>query len=558
MSDIIRDLIVAKVQSALDEARSGGVLHLDTVPPIAVEHPANPDHGDFATSLPLRLARATRINPMRLAEDLVGLIPPGEEIEEVWAAAPGFINFRLRDEWLAGQVERIREVGQGYGSVSTGSGQSVIVEFVSVNPTGPVHVGHTRGAVLGSTLARVMEAAGYSVTREYYVNDAGSQMEAFYGSVLARYQQALGKEAQLPANGYVGAYVMDLAKEIVEEEGDRFLASDSEDAPEDLGRIAREKMVQLIKQDLSHIRVEFDNWFSEESLYATGEYEKVMEMLRQDNHIVRRDGAQMFASTLLDEDKDFVLVRSTGAPTYFASDIAYHYNKFHQRGFELAVNIWGADHQGHVARMKAAASAMGVDPDRLVIMISQMVALRRGSEVLKASKRAGEFITLRELVDEVGSDACRYFFLARTPATQMEFDLELAKKESSENPVYYVQYGHARIAGILGNARDQSTDWSSGDVSMLTDPSELALIRKMVQLPELVESMARTLEPHHLPHYALELATAFHWFYENCRVLSSDPKDYSMTLARLKLVEAAQIVLARTLDLMDMSTPERM
>ena len=410
MSDIIRDLIVAKVQSALDEARSGGVLHLDTVPPIAVEHPANPDHGDFATSLPLRLARATRINPMRLAEDLVGLIPPGEEIEEVWAAAPGFINFRLRDEWLAGQVERIREVGQGYGSVSTGSGQSVIVEFVSVNPTGPVHVGHTRGAVLGSTLARVMEAAGYSVTREYYVNDAGSQMEAFYGSVLARYQQALGKEAQLPANGYVGAYVMDLAKEIVEEEGDRFLASDSEDAPEDLGRIAREKMVQLIKQDLSHIRVEFDNWFSEESLYATGEYEKVMEMLRQDNHIVRRDGAQMFASTLLDEDKDFVLVRSTGAPTYFASDIAYHYNKFHQRGFELAVNIWGADHQGHVARMKAAASAMGVDPDRLVIMISQMVALRRGSEVLKASKRAGEFITLRELVDEVGSDACRYFF----------------------------------------------------------------------------------------------------------------------------------------------------
>ena len=558
MSDIIRDLIVAKVQSALDEARSGGVLHLDTVPPIAVEHPANPDHGDFATSLPLRLARATRINPMRLAEDLVGLIPPGEEIEEVWAAAPGFINFRLRDEWLAGQVERIREVGQGYGSVSTGSGQSVIVEFVSVNPTGPVHVGHTRGAVLGSTLARVMEAAGYSVTREYYVNDAGSQMEAFYGSVLARYQQALGKEAQLPANGYVGAYVMDLAKEIVEEEGDRFLASDSEDAPENLGRIAREKMVQLIKQDLSHIRVEFDNWFSEESLYATGEYEKVMEMLRQDNHIVRRDGAQMFASTLLDEDKDFVLVRSTGAPTYFASDIAYHYNKFHQRGFELAVNIWGADHQGHVARMKAAASAMGVDPDRLVIMISQMVALRRGSEVLKASKRAGEFITLRELVDEVGSDACRYFFLARTPATQMEFDLELAKKESSENPVYYVQYGHARIAGILGNARDQSTDWSSGDVSMLTDPSELALIRKMVQLPELVESMARTLEPHHLPHYALELATAFHWFYENCRVLSSDPKDYSMTLARLKLVEAAQIVLARTLDLMDMSTPERM
>ena len=556
MSDIIKDLIVAKVQSALEQARSGGVLRLDTVPPIAVEHPSKLENGDFATSLPLRLARATQINPMKLAEELVGLITPGEEVEEVWAAAPGFINFRLRDDWLAKQVENIRETGQTYGSVNTGSGQSVIVEFVSVNPTGPVHVGHTRGAVLGSSLARVMEAAGYSVTREYYVNDVGSQMEAFYGSVLARYQQALGKEAELPANGYAGAYVMDLAKEIIDEEGDRFLDSGSDSG--DLGRIAREKMLRLIKEDLGHIRVEFDNWFSEGSLYASGEYDKVMEMLQRDNYILSREGAQWFASTLLGEDKDNVLVRSTGAPTYFASDIAYHHNKFHQRGFDLAVNIWGADHQGHVPRMKAAAEAMGIDRDRLVIMVSQMVALKRGQEVVKASKRAGEFITLRELVDEVGADACRYFFLARTPSTQMEFDLELAKKESSENPVYYVQYGHARISGILRNAMEQGIDWSSGDVSMLTDPSELALIRKMVLLPELVESMARTLEPHHLPHYALELATAFHWFYENCRVLSSNPDDYPMTLARLKLAEAAKIVLSRSLTLMDMSTPERM
>ena len=356
----------------------------------------------------------------------------------------------------------------------------------------------------------------------------------------------------------MGSYVMDLARDIVAQEGNRFLAMSQEDALRELGRIAREKMVQLIKEDLSHIRVEFDNWFSEETLYQGGDYEKAMNLLRQGDFILEREGAQWFASTALGEDKDNVVVRSTGAPTYFASDIAYHYNKFLQRGYDLAINVWGADHQGHVPRMKAAIAAVGLKPERLSIIISQMVTLKRGQEAVRVSKRAGEFITLRELVDEVGADACRYFFLARTPATQMEFDLELAKKESSENPVYYVQYGHARIAGIVRNAREGDIDWSGGDVSLLKDPTELALIRKMVLLPELVESMARTLEPHHLPHYALDLSTAFHWFYENCRVLSSDPADYSLTLARLKLVEAAQIVLSRILYLMGMEAPEQM
>ena len=558
MGRIIRDFIVEKIQNAVEDARREGILHLDTLPPIAVEHPSNPQHGDFATSLPLRLARATRINPMKIAEELVKLVSPGEEIDQVWAAAPGFINFRLREEWLAGQVEAIREAGQSYGNLQVGAGETVIVEFVSVNPTGPVHVGHTRGAVLGSALSRVLEAAGYSVTREYYINDAGSQMNAFYGSVYARYKQVLGHEAELPSNGYMGSYILDLAQEVVAEEGDRFLAMSEEDAMRELGRIGREKMVRLIRDDLGQIRVEFDNWFSEGTLYDGGEYERAMNMLRQGEYILERDGAQWFASTALGEDKDNVLVRSTGAPTYFASDIAYHRNKFLQRGYDQAINIWGADHQGHVPRMKAAVTALGIDPKRLTIMISQMVTLKRGQEVVRASKRTGEFITLRELADEVGADACRYFFLSRTPETQMEFDLELAKKESSENPVYYVQYGHARIFGILGNARERGIEWSQGDVSLLVDPTELALIRKMALLPELVESMARTLEPHHLPHYALDLATALHWFYENCRVLSSDPADYPLTLARLKLVEAAQIVLSRTLDLMGMEAPERM
>ena len=558
MAAIIRDLMVEKIRQAVERARKDGILHLETLPDIAVEHPSNPEHGDFATSLPLRLARASRVTPMKIAEDLVSLVPPGQEVEQVWAAPPGFINFRLRDSWLADQVETIRRDGQRYGAVDAGAGRNVIVEFVSVNPNGPVHVGHTRGAVLGSALARVLEAAGYSVTREYYINDAGSQMEAFYGSVYARYRQALGQEAQLPPNGYVGSYIVDLAQQIVAEEGDRFLSMGQEDGLKELGGIAREKMVQLIKEDLRHVRVEFDNWFSEASLYRGDEYEEARDILRQGNYITEREGAEWFASTALGEDKDNVLVRSTGAPTYLASDIAYHYNKFIRRGYDQAINIWGADHQGHVPRMKAAVTALGVEPERLTIMISQMVTLKRGQEVVRASKRTGEFITLRELVDEVGADACRYFFLARTPSTQMEFDLELAKKESSENPVYYVQYAHARIASILSNAREGGIDWIQGDLALLKDPSELALIRKMVLLPELVESMARTLEPHHLPHYALELSTAFHWFYENCRVLSSDPADELLTLARLKLVEAAQIVLARTLYLMDMEAPERM
>jgi arginyl-tRNA synthetase len=283
-----------------------------------------------------------------------------------------------------------------------------------------------------------------------------------------------------------------------------------------------------------------------------------MELLREKNYLAQRENALWFTSSLLGDEKDNVVVRSTGEPTYFASDIAYHYNKFIKRGFYHVVNIWGADHQGHVPRMKAAVAALGIDPDALTVLISQLVTLKRGTEMVRASKRAGEFVTLRELVEEVGIDACRYFFLSRSSSAQMEFDLELAKKESTENPVYYIQYAHARNVNILNLARSRNIDWSQGDVTLLNDPNELNLVRTMIRLPELVEQMARALEPHHLPHYALELATAFHWFYENCRVVSADPEDNEITLARLKLVESAQIVFRRTLELMSMSAPERM
>ena len=555
---LLIDTIQQLVADALETARKENLLQLETIPEIQVERPGNSSHGDFATNLPLRLARATRINPLELAQSLSDRISTGEVIDRVEAANPGFINFYLKESWLQEQVEVVRQAGNEFGNTHSGAGRKIMVEFVSVNPTGPVHVGHTRGAVLGSTLANILAAAGYDVTREYYVNDAGNQMQLFYRSVLAAYKITLGQAAEMPDKGYEGEYIFDLAKEIAESEGTKFLDRNEEQSLTEIGDIGRNKMVDSIRDDLSGIGVEFDNWFSERTLFQGGEYDTAIELLRDNDYLSEREGAMWFNSTMLGDEKDNVVVRSSGEPTYFASDIAYHYNKFVQRGYDLVVDIWGADHQGHVPRMKSAVEALGIERDRLTVLISQMVTLKSEGEVLRVSKRTGNLVTLRELAEEVGTDACRFFFLARTPSTQMEFDLELAKKESAENPVYYVQYAHARNSSILSLARERNIDWSQGDVSLLTHPAELELIRAILQFPELVNQMAKDLEPHHLPHYATELANSFHNFYENCRVVSSNEEDVAVTAARLKLVESAQIVLHRSLDLMGMSSPERM
>ena len=555
---LVKDTIVKAVADALERAHRDGVLNVDTVPLIEVERPNNPDHGDFATNLPLRLARAARSNPLELAEAIAARVETGPEIASVASAPPGFINFRLSDRWLQEQVEVVRSAGDAFGAAQIGQGRKVMVEFVSVNPTGPVHVGHTRGAVLGSALANALAAAGYDVTREYYVNDAGSQMEAFYRSVWVRYQQALGREAELPDNGYQGDYIADIAADIIQSEGDRYLELNDAAAIRGIGDVAREQMISVISEDLSAIGVDFDNWFSERQLFQDKDYDRAMERLREGGHLAERSGALWFNSIALGDDRDNVVVRSSGEPTYFASDIAYHFNKFDRRGFERVIDIWGADHQGHVPRMKAAVIALGMEPENLTVLISQMVTLKRGDETVRASKRTGDFITLRELVDEVGVDACRYFFLARSPSTQMEFDMELATRESSENPVYYVQYAHARNASILKLAAERNIDYSNGDVTLLDSAYELSLIRTMLRLPELIVQVAENLEPHHLPHYAMELATAFHHFYENCRVVSADAADNDITLARLKLVSAAQVAFRRTLTLMGMSAPDRM
>ena len=551
---LIRDMLA----NALAEAQASG--QLPSAPPIdvPVEHPSSADHGDYASSLPLRLARSLRMNPLEIANRLVPLIPASDALARVWVEPPGFINFALEPRWLAGQVETVLEEGAAFGNVALGEGESVQVEFVSINPTGPIHVGHARGGVLGDVLARVLDAAGFSVTREYYFNDAGNQMDNFYGSLYARYQQVLGRAAELPQGGYVGEYMVDVAKEIADEEGDRLLDLPEEQAIEELGRIGLGKMMRGIQSDMERLRIDFDVWFREHTLYSDGQYEKAMDTLARNNHLADREGATWFVSTALGEDKDNVLVRGSGVPTYFAADVAYHYNKFVERGFSRVIDVWGADHQGHVSRMKAAIGAMGIDPDRLTIIIHQLVTLKRGQQILRASKRAGEVITLQELLDEVGTDPCRYFFLARSPDSQMEFDLELAKKNSNENPVFYVQYAHARVASILNLAAENGIDHGEGDVSLLTDPAELALIRKILELPELIESMAVKLEPHHLPHYSQDLATAFHWFYQQCRVVSTTPGDEAITRARLKLVQASAIALRRTLSLMGMEAPEKM
>jgi len=552
---MIKDEIAELLRQAANEAQLRNLLPPLAMPEIIVERPQNPEHGDYASPLALKLARAARMNPLTIAQSLVSLIQLPTGIEKIAVAAPGFINFSLRSDWLTRQVEEIMGAGEDYGNLDLGKGVQVQVEFVSVNPTGPLHVGHGRGAILGSTLANVLSAMGYKVVREYYINDAGSQMEAFYRSLYARYQQELGSAVEMPFEGYFGLYMIDLAREIVAQEGDRFLAMPSTEAVRELGQIGMEKVLHSIKADLELLGVTFDVWFSERSLFDHGQYDRAMALLGEKGHVSKKEGAVWFVSTALGEDKDNVLVRSDDSATYFASDIAYHYNKFIERGFDKVINIWGADHQGHVSRVKAVMGALGIDPERLQIIIAQMVALKRGEEMIKVSKRTGELVTLRELVDEVGVDACRFFFLSRSADSQMDFDLELAKRQSTDNPVYYVQYAHARISSIMRLSQEKGIDYRQGDTSLLATEPELELVRKMLQLPEVVEMVVSTLEPHHLSYYATDMATTFHDFYEKCRVVSDDE---ALTRARLKLVAAAKIVLAKTLRLMGMSAPERM
>jgi len=552
---MLKDKLSDLIAQAVEKAQQAAALPEAPLPEANMERPQNPEHGDYASSIPLKLARSMKMNPLNIAKQLVEFISETAEIESISVAPPGFINITLKDDWLAQQVETVLEAGESFGDIDLGKKSRVQIEFVSINPTGPLHVGHGRGAILGSTLSNVFSAAGYDMQREYFFNDAGSQMMAFRNSLYARYQQCLGVEVEMPTEGYFGSYMIDLAKEIIAGEGRRFLDMPKDEGFDSLGEVGLNKILVQMREDLELLRVDFDVWFSEQSLYKNGQFDTIMELLRKEGYIGEKEGATWFISTALGEDKDNVVVRSDGYPTYFAADIAYHYNKFIERKYDRVIDIWGADHQGQVPRLKAAVGALGIDPDRLDLLIHQMVTVRRGGEMVRISKRSGDLITLREVIDEVGTDACRFFFLSRSANSQMDFDLELAKKESQDNPVYYIQYAHARIASILRLATERVITYSDGDVSLLTSEPELTLIRKLLLLPELIETVCQTLEPHHLTYYAQDLATSFHSFYKQCRVISEDK---NMTPARLKLVEATKTVLARALHLMGMTAPEKM
>jgi len=551
----IRHEIAALVDAAAKAAQAAGAIPSVVVEDPAVDRPARPEHGDYASSLPLKLARAARQSPMVLAETIAKHMPAHQAVGEVTTAPPGFVNIRLSDAWLAEQVNTVLTAGEAFGRSDVGKGRKVQIEFVSANPTGPLHVGNGRWASIGDSLARVLAAAGYSVQKEYLVNDAGSQSSVFGDTVFARYLQAFGKDVELPAGAYPGDYVREVAEQIKDEVGDRYV--DAASTPEELKWRAIDIMIAQIRDDLLALGIDYDVWFSERTLYeGNNTYEVAMDLLRKQKAVVTKEGAVWFASASLGANKDNVLIRSDGRPTYFASDIAYHYDKFINRKFDEVIDIWGADHQGHVSRVKTAVAALGIEEERLEIIIGQLVALKRGGETVRFSKRAGEIIRLREVVDEVGADACRYFFLQRSADSQMDFDLDLAKRQSSENPVYYVQYAHARSAGVLAQAKERGLDYAQGDVALLSDAAELTLIRKMLLLPELVESIADNHEPHHLPHYALELATAFHDFYEKCRVI--DEANPALSSARLRLVASAKQAVASALSLMGMSAPEKM
>ncbi|MGI9953108.1 arginine--tRNA ligase [Moorellaceae bacterium AZ2] len=552
----------ARLARALTEAaasaRAAGEVAYDELPTFVLEVPRDKHHGDFAANLAFLLAKQARMSPRQLAEILLRYLEmPIPGVAKVDVAGPGFINFTLEGNWALPVLPAVLAEDEYYGWSNIGRGEKVQVEFVSANPTGLLHMGHARGAALGDTIANLLAATGFDVTREFYINDAGNQIENFALSLEARYLQALGVDAEVPEEGYHGHDLIDTVRRFIDQVGDKYLDADPALRREMLVRFALEEKMAAIKETLEDFGVYFDVWFSEQSLHDAGAVARVLNDLKDKGYLYEKDGALWFKSTLLGEEKDEVVVRQNGLPTYFAADIAYHQNKF-ERGFSRIINIWGADHHGHVARLKGAMAALGYNPNKLEIVLMQLVRLFKGGELLRMSKRTGQYVTLEELLEEVGRDAARYFFVMIKADSHLDFDLDLARSQTAENPVYYVQYAHARICSILRLARERGIEVPSPqevDLSCLSHPAELELVKKIAELPETVIGAARALEPHRLTRYAQELASLFHNFYTNCRVLADEA---NLRGARLILATATRITLRNVLRLLGVSAPERM
>jgi len=551
---LIPNQISQLIHQAIKKAQKKGDLPKFDIPEVVIERPKDPTHGDYATPVALGLARYARMAPVQIAEKITKRMAKPDFIGEVTAVHPGFINIRLSENWLSQQVETVLAEGDDFGRVDLGQGKKAQVEFISANPTGPLVVGSGRNAVLGDTLANVLEKAGYHVQREYYVNAVGTQVDNMGKAMYARYAQALGVNEPTP-DEYQGQYLVEMGQEAAQTLGDKYLNLERDEALRFMRQYALEKIVTGLKEDAALIDVQFDRWFSEQGLYDSDTYGVAFNKLSSKNMVVERDRAIWLKSND-EEDKENVIVRSDGRPTYFASDIAYVWDKLAVRKFDWVIYVWGADHHGHVQRLKNAATALGLDANKITIILYQLVSITRGGVPVRQSKRTGDFITVREIVEEIGADAFRFMLLTRSADSQMELDLSLATKQSSDNPVYYVQYGHARIASIFRKAEEEGATMAGGEVSLLTHPSELELIRQMLRLREIVAQITETLGPHHLTYYAQDLASAFHAFYRDCRVVM--PEEPQLSAARLKLVKAAKITLANTLRLMGMSAPERM
>ncbi|WP_410326699.1 arginine--tRNA ligase [Ruminococcus sp.] len=562
MTNLISDAFIqAKelVMKAMGELVADGTFPAEPVPAFNTEIPADSKNGDVSTNAAMVCARPFRNNPRKIAEAIVSKIDlNGSYFARCEVAGPGFINFFYSTEWYATVVATVLEQKEKYGETDLGAGKSVLVEFVSANPTGPMHIGNARGGAIGDCLASVLEKAGYEVAREFYINDAGNQIEKFKTSLEVRYLQIYKPETELPEDAYKGQDIIDHANAFNEIYGDKYVNADSEERRQALCDFALPKNIQKLHDDLGKYRIQYDKWFNESTLHKDGSVQRVIEQLKASGHTYEKDGALWFKTTEFGDEKDRVLVRENGVPTYLVPDIAYHYNKLAVRKFDKAVDIFGADHHGYIARIKASMTALGVDADRLDIVIMQMVNLVRNGEKYKLSKRSGKAITLSTLLDEIPIDAARFFFNLREPNSHFDFDLDLAVSQTSQNPVYYVQYAHARICSVLKKMNEEGIEVKSLDkaaLSVLTAPEEQEMIKHLATLPNVINDAAKAYDPAKVTKYVIDLATMYHKFYNNCRIMGEDE---SVMQARLSLSLAVKQVIKNILDMLKITCPESM
>lgn len=545
-------------EAIADAAVKAGVVEREQVPAIVIEVPRDKAHGDLATNAAMQLTRIAKKNPREIATAIIENLDKAKaNVTSAEIAGPGFINFRMDKRYLLPVVASVLEQGGAYGRTNAGGGRKVQVEFVSANPTGSLHLGHARGAAVGDALCNVLAFAGYDVSREYYINDAGNQVNNLARSIEARYRQALGEDAAMPEDGYYGEDIVGFAKELAEREGARLLEQPEEERFDYFRSYGLERELDKIKRDLGRFGVSFDSWYSETSLYRTGKVEGALEALRAQGHVYEEEGAVWLNTTAFGDDKNRVLVKNDGSYTYLTPDIAYHMDKF-ARGFDELINIWGADHHGYIPRVKAAMAALGHDPQRLTVLIAQMVSLFQNGEKVKMSKRTGKAITIEDLMDEVGVDAIRYFFTMRSMDTHLDFDMDLAVSTSNENPVFYVQYAHARICSIFRQAEEQGVavlPVAEANLELLATEHEYDLLRKMGEFPAIVADSAKDYAPHHIVRYVYELAALFHSYYRAERVITEDA---AQSQARLQLLAALRHTLANGLRLIGVSAPEQM